>query len=539
VELAFTREQIGRMLGAVSSITPIDAHTRTVVPSVIEDLPIGPFSAEDLVEAVDGHTRSLLGRDETSRRSRVIRRALVVADLIGLCSAYLIATMSFGGDGTLGSRRELTLFILSLPCWVLVAELHGLYRRDEERAGHATADDVVGVFHIVTVGVWLLLIASRLAGRNGPGIFNLVWFWLLAVCLIPVTRTIARAVARRSRAYEQNTVIVGAGDIGQLIGRKLIRHPEYGANVVGFVDRLPRIRRSDLPEHLPILGGLDRLAEIVERLDIERVVIAFSSYSVSELLPALRRLESRKVQVDLVPWLFELTGPRVEVHSVEGLTLLGLPTVRHSQTALVMKRAIDFVGSLAALVVLSPLMLYIAIRIRRDSPGPVLFRQTRLGAGQRAFTPLKFRTMKVGTDTEAHRQYISRTIASSSSETNGNGLYKLDRADAITEFGAWLRKTSLDELPQLVNVLRGEMSLVGPRPCIPYELENFSPHHMERFDMPQGLTGLWQVTARANATYGEALDMDVAYVRGWSLGLDLRLLLRTPLSLIRQRSSTA
>jgi exopolysaccharide biosynthesis polyprenyl glycosylphosphotransferase len=526
-------------LSLVASIISSDVPPDSRESSVIDDFPVAPISAENLIEAVDDHTRILLLRRPTTRRSRIIRPALMVADLLGLLIAYLIATLASGGDGALGSARELTLFLISLPCWVLVAELHGLYRRDEERAGHSTTDDVVGIFHLVTLGAWLLLVVSRLAGYNGPGILNLAVFWLLAVCLIPVTRLLAREACKRSRAYEQNTIIVGAGDIGQLVGRKLIKHPEYGANVVGFVDRLPRIRRSDLPEHLPILGGPERLSEIVKRLDIERVVIAFSSDSARELLTALRQLRPLNVQIDLVPWLFELIGPRLCFHSVEGLPLLGVPPVRHPRTALTVKRLIDIVVSSIALIVLSPLLLYIAIRIRSDSPGPALFRQTRLGAGQKAFTPLKFRTMRVDTDPEVHRRYIRQTMSSSSTESNRDGLYKLDRAESVTEFGAWLRRTSLDELPQLVNVLRGEMSLVGPRPCIPYEVENFTPHHMERFLMPQGLTGLWQVTARANSTYGEALDMDVAFVRGWSLGLDLRLMLRTPLQLIRQRSATA
>jgi lipopolysaccharide/colanic/teichoic acid biosynthesis glycosyltransferase len=199
---------------------------------------------------------------------------------------------------------------------------------------------------------------------------------------------------------------------------------------------------------------------------------------------------------------------------------------------------IDVVVSGIALIVFAPLMAYIALRIRRDSDGPILFRQTRLGTGMKEFTALKFRTMRVNTDSEAHRDYIRR-IMSTAAETESNGLYKLDRSDAITPVGRWLRKTSLDELPQLINVFKGDMSLVGPRPCIPYEAENFKRHHLDRFAMPQGITGLWQVTARANSTYLEALDLDVAYVRDWSLALDLRLLLRTPLQLLRQVGSTA
>jgi lipopolysaccharide/colanic/teichoic acid biosynthesis glycosyltransferase len=146
--------------------------------------------------------------------------------------------------------------------------------------------------------------------------------------------------------------------------------------------------------------------------------------------------------------------------------------------------------------------------------------------------------MQVDTDPEEHRAYV-QSITSSRASVSGNGMYKLNRDNAVTPFGRWLRKTSLDELPQLINVVRGDMSIVGPRPCIPYELEFFQPHHVERFLVPQGITGLWQVSARANSTFGEALDMDVAYVRGWSLGLDLRLLFRTPFALLHQRRATA
>ena len=154
----------------------------------------------------------------------------------------------------------------------------------------------------------------------------------------------------------------------------------------------------------------------------------------------------------------------------------------------------------------------------------------------REFTLLKFRTMREGTDDAPHREYLKQ-IMDNTATPEGNNLYKLERPDAVTPLGRWLRKTSLDELPQLFNVLRGDMSLVGPRPAIPYELELYSPHHFERFLVPAGLTGLWQVEARAHSTFGEALDLDVIYARSWSLGLDLRLLLRTPPLMLRRRET--
>jgi exopolysaccharide biosynthesis polyprenyl glycosylphosphotransferase len=524
------------MLAAMSSIAAIKP-LRPVEEETTEFAHAGA-GGDDLAELLDDHTRDLLRRPSTSRRSRLVPRALILADLLGLTIAYLVATIGWGGHGTTGSTQELVLFALSLPCWVLVGKLQGLYRRDEERADHCTTDDIVGVFYLVTIGVWLLLVASRLEGRSTPGILNLAAFWLLAICAVPLSRTVARRLCRRTRAYEQNTVIVGAGNVGQLICRKFMKHPEYGVNVVGFVDRDPMARRADLPDWISMLGGPERLPEIIQRLDVERVVIAFSNEPVPELLALLRRLRGLGVQIDLVPRLFELVGPRVSVHAVEGLPLIGLPRTRHARSSMVLKRIFDVVAAGVALILVMPLMIYFAVRIRRDSPGPVFFRQKRLGAGMKEFTALKFRTMKVDTDQAAHREYIRQTM-SFDSGAESNGLYKLDRSDAVTNFGRWLRKTSLDELPQLINVLRGDMSLVGPRPCIPYEAEHFEPHQYERFQVPQGITGLWQVTARANSTFGEALDLDVAYARDWSLGLDLRLLLRTPLQLLRQRASTA
>jgi lipopolysaccharide/colanic/teichoic acid biosynthesis glycosyltransferase len=185
---------------------------------------------------------------------------------------------------------------------------------------------------------------------------------------------------------------------------------------------------------------------------------------------------------------------------------------------------------------MAPLLLVIGLLVRRGSPGGAFFRQTRLGLDMREFTLLKFRTMREGTDDAPHREYLKQ-IMDQAATPEANNLYKLDRSDAVTPLGRWLRKTSLDELPQLFNVLRGDMSLVGPRPAIPYELELYAPHHFERFLVPAGLTGLWQVEARAHSTFGEALDLDVIYARSWSPGLDLRLLLRTPPLMLRRQET--
>jgi exopolysaccharide biosynthesis polyprenyl glycosylphosphotransferase len=277
---------------------------------------------------------------------------------------------------------------------------------------------------------------------------------------------------------------------------------------------------------------------LIELLDVERVVIAFSNEPDEKLLALIRMLSDIEVQIDIVPRLFDLVSPRVGIHTVEGLPLVGLPPARLSPSSQLLKRAIDIVGASVALLLTAPLFAFIALRVKLDSQGPIFFRQTRLGINMRHFTALKFRTMRMDTDQDEHREYIKR-ISKGDAQVHGNGLFKLDRSDSVTRFGAWLRKTSLDELPQLLNVLRGDMSLVGPRPCIPYETEQFEPHQFERFVVPAGITGLWQVTARANSTFGEALDMDVDYVRGWSLGLDLRLICKTPTQLLRQRRATA
>jgi exopolysaccharide biosynthesis polyprenyl glycosylphosphotransferase len=473
-------------------------------------------------------------------RGWLVRRALLAADVVGLGAAFVAVQLLFGlgpGGASLFNLRTATLlYLLSLPGWLVVAKLLELYDHDEERAGHTTVDDLGRVFVLVTLGAWIFVVGALVTGAPTPNYGKLAAFWALTIVLITAARAAGRAICRRSTAYKQRTIVVGAGEVGQLVARKFRQHPEYGIDVVGFADDDPLPRASDLAE-IPLLGGPDALPELVRRLAVERVVIAFSHTARDELLELVGALKRFDIQIDIVPRLFETLGPDVGVHRVESLPLVGLPSRKLFPFSRSIKRGIDIVGALVGLVLTAPLFAVIAWKIKRETPGPVFFRQARLGLGMREFTALKFRTMKSGTDDSAHREYIKATMSSQAVPLD-SGLYKLERQDEITRFGAVLRKTSLDELPQLWNILRGDMSLVGPRPCIRYETENFAEHHFERFLVPAGLTGLWQVTARAKSTFGEALDIDVAYARNWSLGLDLWLLVRTPFELLR-RTGTA
>ena len=484
------------------------------------------------VRLVDGLTTGTSMR-RTRRRRAIVKRWLVAADVAGLLFAFvLIAGTGIVSENALGN---VALFALTLPVWVLAARLFGLYSHDDH-LDHSTLDELWPLVLFVTFGTWLGLVAASILELDWV-MRDVVAFWAVASLSIPILRGAARAFARHSEGYVQNTLIVGAGDVGQLVGRKLRQHPELGIRLVGFVDSDPKSMREDL-DGVPILGTPDDIASLVREHDVQRVVVSFSNDRHEQQLGLIHGLRDLDVQVDLVPRLFEAVGPVVAIHDVEGLKLLTLPPVRPSRVALTVKRGGDIVGAALLLALFSPLLLWFSWRIRRDSPGPVFFRQERLGKDMQPFTVLKFRTMVVDADDAPHRAYVESIMDTRAAPTSSN-LYKLDRPDAVTKVGHHLRRTSLDELPQLINVLRGDMSLVGPRPCLAYETALFEPHHFDRFLVPAGMTGLWQVSARANATFREALDLDSAYARNWSLGLDVRLLARTPIAVLRGRAATS
>ena len=459
------------------------------------------------------------------RRTWFSRLMLVHADVFALLVAFFAserlldaAVVSGGGFSSRGA-----LFLLTLPVWLLGMKAAGLYDRDDEVISHSTLDEVPSLLKAATIGVWLFALLAWLSPAGVSEFGQLVGFWMLAALLLPTVRGIVRWEFRRDPDFAQNTVIVGAGSVGQLLGRKFLQHPEYRVNLLGFVDAAPRERREDL-EELTILGTPEDLPELARRLEVERVVVAFSNDSHEETMELIRLLKDLPVRIDLVPRLFDVIPPRLARHTVEGIPLLTLPPLRLSRSARFLKRTLDVSLSALGLLALSPVFALVALAIKLDSRGPVFFRQLRMGEGDRPFGMLKFRTMVADADQrKAEIAHLNRHARPGGDPR----MFKVPEDPRVTRVGRFLRRYSLDELPQLVNVLTGEMSLIGPRPLILEEDRFVEAWARKRLLLKPGMTGLWQVLGRSVIPFEEMVKLDYLYVTTWSLANDCRLLLQT------------
>ena len=246
---------------------------------------------------------------------------LLAADLLGLSLAFLLASIVVGGvegQGALNPWVEFGVFLATLPVWIVAAKLFGLYDRDEFLTDHSTLDDFTRVLLLVTLGAFMFGVVT---GYVQTSVTKVLLFWVFGILLVTAGRAAALLVSRRTLSYVQNAVIVGAGDVGQLVARKLLQHPEYGINLVGFVDAQPKARRPDL-RHLTVLGTPDELLDIVPALGVERVIIAFSRDDPQRTLQLIRSLRDH-VQVDIVPRLFEIVGPNADMHTLEACRCSG------------------------------------------------------------------------------------------------------------------------------------------------------------------------------------------------------------------------
>ena len=491
---------------------------------------VSPEAAAVSTDRLGGVASGVL---ESRPRGWLMRRLLLSVDLVGLTAAYsvvLYVTPAPPSD-TFTMKWELALFVASLPFWALLARVHGLYDRDEERSDHSTVDDIVGIFQVVTLGTWSFLVLMHLSDLPHPTLGRLVQFWVLAVILVPILRAIARVVARRQRAYVQNVVIVGSGHVARLLAEKMRTNPEYGLNVVGFVDSDDGAGVNG-GGPLDLLGRTEELRDLVRAHGVHRVAIAFSTDSHEQTLDVIRSMQDLDVQIDIVPRMFEVLGTNAQLHTVQGIPLVGLPVPRLSQSSRFLKRSLDLLGAAIGVLLLLPLFLVVALLVKVDSRGPVFFRQVRMGTHGRTFSVYKFRTMVA--DAETRKASVAHLNMHRDRDAR---MFKVSNDPRVTRVGAFLRRGRIDELPQLLNVLVGEMSLVGPRPLILDEDQHVERWARRRLDLKPGMTGLWQVLGASDIPFDEMTKLDYLYVTNWSLREDLRLILLTLPALLRVRAA--
>ena len=448
------------------------------------------------------------------RREAVFRRSLVVADVVAFFGAFLIGPVGVGGATP-------NFAVAAVPvALVAIVKAMGLYDRDANTLAKRTLTELpslIGVASLITLITWL---SAPLMFAEDPSRTAVATFGLAFLALLILARTAARENARRSAAPER-CLLVGRGPSIDELSEKLT-----GSRVVKA-----ELRGAPAEVHDAHGTGSALPAGLMERIDedeIERVVLMADLIESGDLLETIRSLQLRGVRVSLLPRTARVPGSAVELDQVDGMNLFGVKGCEITRSSRILKRSLDISVSLGTLIVLSPLLAAIAVAVRLDSRGGVIYRQVRVGCHGQEFSILKFRTMVEGADAGRERLAADNAAAP---------LFKVVDDPRVTRVGGWLRRTSLDELPQLLNVLRGEMSLVGPRPLVPEEDRLVLGHYRARLEVSPGMTGHWQVLGSWRIPLGEMVKLDHQYVANWSLWGDLELLLRTLGHVLRRRGA--
>jgi exopolysaccharide biosynthesis polyprenyl glycosylphosphotransferase len=446
-------------------------------------------------------------------RFRALRGLLIRADVTaGLLTGCLVVLVS-GAE-----LNQIPLYAAALALfWPAVGAASGLYAVDDLRrwaSGITEAPTLLLNCSAVSWPIYFLLEAMSAphpaAGALSAG--------LGLAAIASIARALARMRAHRRRELIDRTLIVGSGHVAQRLVRRVTEHSELGLRPIGFVDD---DAHSEGAFGLPHLGRLRDLADLLRVHRIDRVLVAFSRAGHEELLTCIRTCRDQGVSVDVVPRLFELLDGGRRLDQIGGMPLLSLDTPSFSRVSRAAKRALDITAAGAGLILLAPLFGVVAVLIKLESPGPVFFRQERMGRRSSVFRLVKFRSMVIDADAGKQRLLDENDVAD-------GVMFKIHTDPRVTSVGRVLRRLSFDELPQLLNVLRGEMSLVGPRPLVIPEALALTPGwQSRRVDLRPGLTGPWQVAGRSDIPFDEMVSFDYLYVSGWSLARDIEILFAT------------
>jgi exopolysaccharide biosynthesis polyprenyl glycosylphosphotransferase len=459
-------------------------------------------------------------REEAQKRWIGPRLVLLLSDLIALALCEYLALLIVQQPGS-GQNRTMANILLSVPLFIIVVislSINNGYATSPSQVlknSFTELHDIVyalGVAGCVVLGIDHLFGSLERQATIEP--ITIVVALLLAAAALPTARGLSRAMVRFVAVEQLRVLVVGSG----MMARYLLRYLSWDARItiVGCVDDDPVPGTS-------VLGGIDDLARLCDELAVDQVIVGFSRTHPQEAILRLQSLNDR-VAISIVPRYFELLTWRSGVKEIAGLALIDVAPARLNLGSRIAKRTCDLViGSTLLIFSILPLAIA-AIAIKATSPGPVLFRQQRIGKGGKPFVVYKLRTMTINAE---HQQ------ADLAAERKVDGLFKLEADPRITRVGRFLRRSSLDEVPQLWNVLKGDMALVGPRPFVASESSSINGFAQRRFEVRPGLTGLWQVSGRSNLTFDELQRLDYLYVASWSLWWDLRILWNTPARVLR------
>ena len=456
------------------------------------------------------HITEATGPEASLLRDALFRRALLAADVLAVTAALAVTTM------LANPPLQLTPYgLLSLPVVALGAKLIGLYDRDEMLLRRTTLDELPRLFFMATLGTLAAWLAGPLLFEGAVARADIVTLWVTLLAFTVTTRVVARAVTLRVAPTER-CLVIGDDAAATAIRSKLTLNAGIKATVVAHLDLdkvAPWSTDACSPTHL------SEIRERAQRLDVHRAIIAPRSADAGETLDLVRTLKAVGIRVSVLPRLLEVVGSAVEFDDLHGVTVMGVRRFDLTRSSSLVKRAFDLLGAAFCLLAVSPLLIAIAIAIKLDSRGPVFFRQQRVGRHGKRFEMFKFRTMV------ADAERLKASLADRNEAHDG--LFKIADDPRVTRVGRLLRASALDELPQLLNVLRGEMSLVGPRPLVLEEDQRIEGWHRRRLELTPGMTGQWQILGATRVPLREMVAIDYLYVANWSLWTDVKILLRT------------
>jgi len=414
-----------------------------------------------------------------------------------------------------------------VPMWIIVFAIFGLY--DFKNLFSGTREYAL-VFNAGTLGIMLVILFSFFETSLVIARAWVVLSWVFVILGVCFGRFVFRRIIhhmRTSGRFMTRVLVIGINEEGQAIAQQLHSNPKAGIQIVGFAD--DTITGAEPLTDMPVLGTINSISEIAQKYEIQAVIITSTALSRPHLLKLVQDLHSANIPTRLSSGFYELLTTGVEVHDVGNVPLISINKVRLTGADVIMKRALDIVGAATALLLLSPIMLVMAIAIKFNSSGPVIYRRRVVGVGGKLFDAFKFRTMAVDADARLAQDAALRQQF----EQN----YKLKDDPRVTRVGRILRRTSLDELPQLFNVLFGQMSLVGPRMITASELAYYGKWSMNLSTVKPGITGLWQVSGRSDVTYNERVMLDMNYIRNYSIWFDIYLLWLTIPAVLKSRGA--